>query len=222
MPELTNVNTERTDPQRPVGILLPSEQKRSHKKRKSKRHTFRKSVGAFFNAFSAKGGKYSPDELAKEREKWRRNHPEEEDDYYVYYGDPQKDEQVTMTQNALNPELNGYRSPSCGQNGHRSPSNGLNGITAPIEREVEVLFEDATSVLVTADASIRANELISRALEKRGYSPSKAHSFMLCLKERHRNSVVILQDMDNPFASMAQNLDRMTAPQLVVCHKSTR
>merc|ERR1719242_788528 len=125
--------------QRPVGILLPSEQKRNSRKRKKTAHIFRKSVGAFLNAFSSKNGvKYSPRDLAKEREEYRRNHPsDEEEDYYGYYGDPQQE--ATMTQNPLN--------------GHRSPIP-TSPISPTTHREVEVFFEDETSVVVTAEMNI--------------------------------------------------------------------
>ena len=188
-------------------------------------------MGAFLNAFSARNsGKYSPKDLAKEREEYRRNHPsDEEEDYYVYYGDPQQQlqqEEVTMTQNALNPEFSGL-------NGHRSPSNHGNGMppvvgsasamspTVTAHREVEVFFEDETCVMVTAEVGIRAIELISRALEKRGVNTTMAHLFVLCVKEGSQSAdserVVTLEGTANPIASMPTY--NLMDPKLVVCYK---
>ena len=258
-------DSQTTGSQRPVSsILMPSEQKRKSQKRKKTAHIFRKSMGAFLNAFSARGsGKYSPKDLAKEREEYRRNHPsDEEEDYYVYYGDPQQiqsaavttkqeEERVTMTHNALNPEFM-HSVNVQNVNGHRSPSNGVHTVqqapgsaigsgplsptvtvqstkSAVIHRgvEVEVFFEDETRVIVTAEVSVRAIELVSRALEQRGVSTSMAHLFALCVKEGNpaaaHERMTTVEDTATPIASMPTfvNALNLTTPKLVVCYKQS-
>jgi len=255
-PELSKMTAETHQSQgsqRPVGILLPSEQKRNSKKRKKTTQIFRRSVGAFLNAFSARGsGKYSPKDLAKEREEYRRNHPsDEEEDYYVYYGDPQQEE-ATMTQNALNPEfmasstLNAHSGPRSPLNGNGNGNgngmamgNGNGGLgpgsafesgplsptTTTTHREIEVFFEDETRVIVTAEVSVSAAELVSRALERRGVNTSMAHSFVLCVKDGNaaaeHERLTSIEDAATPIASMATlvNALNLTTPKLVVCFK---
>jgi len=169
-------------------------------------------VGAFLNAFSSKtNGKYSPKDLAKEREEFRRNQPsDEEEDYYGYYGDPQQE--VTMTQNPLNANGQSHRSPVPGPASPVSPTTATTTIVT--HREVEVFFEDETSVIVTAETNIRSIDLIACALEKRGVNTSMAPLFTLSLKDSE--GMVTLDDTATPI-----NMTSMTAlnPKLVVVYK---
>jgi len=216
--------------QKTVGILLPSEQRRGNRKRKKTSHILRKSVGAFLNAFGAKtGGKYSPTDLAKEREEFRANHPEDIEEYYVYYGDPQQqqgqEEVATMTKNALISIQNGHRaSPSENVLSALSPRSP----TLPQRRHgLEVFFEDETCVVVAAEGNVTSIELIRGALGQRGWSPTMSRLFALCIKNGDQCSdserVVTLEDAANPIAAMASYANglNLTSPKLVVCYKQT-
>merc|ERR1712176_1410633 len=124
-----------------------------------------------------------------------------------------------------------------GLNGHRSPSNGVqnaqhvqnvqNSLPQTTPHEVEVFFEDETSVVVTGDVNIRAIDLIAFALEKRGYNTSMAPLFTMCVKEGNSTSadngdrMVALEDGANPISSLSQYINgmNMVNPKLVVCYK---
>ena len=73
-------------------------------------------------------------------------------------------------------------------------------------KEVEILFEDDTGVTVEVNVNITAIDLISRALEKRGWSRTMAHLFKLCIAEDGIDSdedmIVTLEDNANPISSL--------------------
>ena len=93
-------------------------------------------------------------------------------------------------------------------------------------KEVEISFEDDTTVTVEVDINITSINLISTALEKRGWSKTMAYLFHLCIIEDNIESdecmIVTLEDNANPILSLpnySQTLN-LRNPKFIIQYKN--
>merc|ERR1719295_1616559 len=149
----------------PMGILLPSGQKRQSRERKKTAQKIRKSVKGFLSALgnNRKGNKNNRKYIA-EREEYRAKHPEDEEHYYAFYGEPERERDRDEAE--------------------------MVSVTVEFEDATVVQLQlENDGVVSGMGASRSSRELIEMALEKRGWSRTMALLFDLSFDgkpiERH-------------------------------------
>jgi len=163
----------------PMGILLPSEQKRQSRKRKKTAQKIRKSVKGFLSALGGKGNKNNRKYIA-EREEYRAQHPEDEEHYYAFYGEPEREREREEVHTV--------------------------SVTVEFEDATVVQLQlEPESAVSGMGASRSSRELIELALEKRGWSRTMAHLFDLSVDgapiEKHVSPMAALAHSKAPSAS---------------------
>eukprot|EP00483_Globobulimina_turgida_P004953 UN04962 len=94
----------------------------------------------------------------------------------------------------------------------------------PLQKMV-VMFEDETVVSMEVNANICSVNVISLALEKRGWSSSMTHLFNLCIKDNDplsdSTSITILEDDRKPIPSLPQFVQhlKLVNPQFIITYK---
>jgi len=188
-------------------------------------------------------------EMQKHKAEYRQNNPN--DDYYDFYGDPTDDHAQTVrvlspqnsnsvntashnqsirtAPNIIHPKMHQNpiaqkaQSSYSGSSRQNSPNIKPHPVPPNINqlRPIEVFFEDGQRVTLQVDANITSLNLISKGLQKRGWSPTMAMHYKLVLAEDQSREFVEVDNNLHPITVLptyVQNFG-LKNPKFVICYK---